>query len=264
MQPSNPLIRTQYTNKELPKMGGFTCTVLAGAFHRDVETMFTASGFTLEDDFTKADLVVFTGGSDVHPSLYGEKPIDGCYFNERRDEYEKGIYEKCLELEKPMFGICRGLQFLHVMNGGKLYQDVNNHAGGNHGILDLDNNQTIQGASSIHHQMCIHTEDEAVGMELTAVASWSKSTYYRTYNERLSPAVGKYSKWHNGQQEISISGSVLEVEAAYYPRTLCFGVQGHPEICHGEIYQAWTMEYVNDFLCGNVNGVEKTVPQLVV
>lgn len=258
----NPLQRTNYTNTALPDLGGFTCTVLPGAFHKDIEKMFVNSGFSLEDDFTKADLVVFSGGSDVHPSLYGEKPIPGCYFNERRDEYEKMIYEKCLELGKPMFGICRGLQFLHVMNGGKLYQDVTHHAGGTHSIIDIDNNELVLSVSSIHHQMCIYSED--INMELTAIAACSLSAHYKTEGVNLTPGGGKFTTFNNGVTDIKIFGSVLEVEAAVYPKTLCFGVQGHPEICEGRTYQAWTMEYVKDFLCGDVIGVEKTIPQLVV
>lgn len=258
----NPLLRTNYSNTKLPDLGGFTCTVLPGAFHNDIEKMFISSGFGLEEDFEKADLVVFSGGSDVHPSLYGEKPIPGCYTNERRDTYEKAIYEKCLELEKPMFGICRGLQFLHVMNGGKLYQDVTGHAGGSHGIIDLDSNERVQSASSIHHQMCIYSED--IDMQLTAVADWSKSSHYKTDGSNLIPGFGKFTTVNNGVTDIKINGSVLEVEAAVYPKTLCFGVQGHPEICEGSSYQAWTMEYVRDFLCGDVIGVEKIIPQLVV
>ncbi len=254
-------VTSYYNNKKMPNLSLFSCCVLPGAFHSSVVGMFRKSFFTFETDPLKADLVVFTGGSDVHPQLYGEKPIAGCYTNERRDEYEKDIYEKCLAASIPMFGICRGLQFLHVMNGGKLYQDVTGHAGGNHSIIDLDNNEIVNQVSSIHHQMC--RWDASIGMRLVAVSSVARSKHYQTYNSSLTPAANKTVEFDNGATVLHIPGSVLEVEAAVYPATLCFGVQGHPEICDGDVYQAWTMELIKDFLIGEVIDVAKTIPNKI-
>lgn len=252
-QPSSPFSRTTYTNTKLPSLKGYSAIILAGAFHGAIVNMFKAANFTIVQDIEKADLVVFTGGSDVHPSLYGEVPIPQCYTNPPRDKIEKEIFEKCVEMKTPMFGICRGLQFLHVMNGGKLYQDITNHAGGNHAIVDLDSNEFVQNVSSIHHQMCIYNPD--IGMDLLAVASYARSTHYQNGNSSLRPAGHKIQTFKRGSITHSIPGSVLEVEAAVYPKTLCFGVQGHPEICDGGTYQAWSMDLVSDFLLGEVNGV---------
>src|SRR3546814_18138869 len=51
-----------------------------------------------------------------------------------------------------MFGICRGAQFLHVMNKGALWQHVEGHAGPDHYIYDL-NDDCLVIATSLHHQM---------------------------------------------------------------------------------------------------------------
>lgn len=251
--------RTSYSNTKLPSLKGYSCTVLTGAFYSDVVKMMMASGFAIEEDYKKADLVVFTGGSDVHPSFYGEEPIPECYTNKRRDEIEKQIYDECVKLKKPMFGICRGLQFLHAMNGGKLYQDTNNHAGGRHGMIDLDTNELVPDVSSIHHQMCIYNPDI---MSLIGVAPYARSKYYKTANGSLRGDENKLLKYKSEAVEIMIPGSVFEVEAAAYPQTLCFGVQGHPEICAGGPYQAWTMDFVKDFLMGHIAGVGMIKSQL--
>ena len=81
----------------------------------------------LVDDITTADIVVFTGGEDVDPSLYNAEKHPKTYSNLARDLYEKEMFEK-IKPHQLVIGICRGSQFLCVMNGGKLIQHVNGHA----------------------------------------------------------------------------------------------------------------------------------------
>ena len=68
------------------------------------------------DNIINADLVLFAGGEDVDPSLYNEKPHTTTYSNINRDISEKKIYQKAKYLGIPCIGICRGNQFLCVMN----------------------------------------------------------------------------------------------------------------------------------------------------
>ena len=71
------------------------------------------------------DGFLFTGGQDVAPQLYGEamKPTCGelC---PARDTLEQELLNRALEQDKPILGICRGLQILNVTLGGTLYQDL--------------------------------------------------------------------------------------------------------------------------------------------
>ncbi len=71
------------------------------------------------------DGALFTGGDDMHPRHYG------CCLHEHcgeltlvRDECELVFAEEFLKTDKPFLGICRGIQFLNVMYGGTLYQDL--------------------------------------------------------------------------------------------------------------------------------------------
>ncbi len=64
-----------------------------------------------------ADFVIFAGGSDVDPQLYGQKMHHKTYINTKRDEEEMDIYQQCLEEGIPMVGVCRGAQFGWVMRG---------------------------------------------------------------------------------------------------------------------------------------------------
>jgi len=65
------------------------------------------------------------GGSDVDPSLYGESPISEMGpVDEQRDKFEYALLSEAIAQQKPVFGICRGLQVINAFFGGTLYQDL--------------------------------------------------------------------------------------------------------------------------------------------
>ena len=123
------------------------------------------AGCYLVDTPLKADLVVFTGGSDVNPSMYGENVLSETHVDLERDKADNALYEICFNNRIPMIGICRGLQFLWVKMGGKLYQDINGHNDGEHEITYFETN-TRYLASSVHHQSAFPTT--VPGMRLLA------------------------------------------------------------------------------------------------
>ena len=69
--------------------------------------------------------LVLSGGEDVDPSRYGEKPSPalGATLVER-DDMEFAALDCALRLDMPVFGICRGCQVMNVHFGGSLYQDI--------------------------------------------------------------------------------------------------------------------------------------------
>ena len=100
-----------------------------------IQKMYVARGYTFVDSADKADIIQFTGGEDVDPSIYGHPKHPRTYSNLKRDIREQEVWKKARK-EQIKVGICRGAQFLCVMNGGKLWQDVSNHAiGGTHPVL---------------------------------------------------------------------------------------------------------------------------------
>ena len=69
--------------------------------------------------------VLFTGGHDVDPKIYGETPIPECgAVCIERDLMEKELLEQALDRDMPILGICRGIQFINACLGGSLYQDL--------------------------------------------------------------------------------------------------------------------------------------------
>ena len=71
------------------------------------------------------DGFLFTGGHDVSPRLYHETPLKGLIEPcQERDVMEEIVLRTALEEDKPVLGICRGIQFINVFLGGSLYQDI--------------------------------------------------------------------------------------------------------------------------------------------
>ncbi len=71
------------------------------------------------------DGFLFTGGHDVSPYLYNEKAMEGIVSCcKKRDEMETIVLDMALGVDKPVLGICRGIQFINVALGGTLFQDL--------------------------------------------------------------------------------------------------------------------------------------------
>ncbi|TWF38964.1 putative glutamine amidotransferase [Chitinophaga polysaccharea] len=79
------------------------------------------------DDIYACDGFVLTGGVDVLPALYGgaeHYPHQPDHFLPERDAFEKKIYEYAQQQRLPVLGICRGLQYINILEGGKVYEDI--------------------------------------------------------------------------------------------------------------------------------------------
>lgn len=73
----------------------------------------------------QVDAVLLTGGVDVHPRHFGEEPTRGLgVVDEERDAFESLLYYAARKLGKPVFGICRGIQIINVLEGGTLHQHL--------------------------------------------------------------------------------------------------------------------------------------------
>jgi gamma-glutamyl-gamma-aminobutyrate hydrolase PuuD len=188
--------------------------------------MFIRSRCRRADTPDEADLVVFTGGPDVDPVLYGELPHPTTRVDLQRDKEDLALYAHCLKHGIPMFGVCRGAQFLAVMMGAKLYQDVDKHYG-DHTIWDHKSKVQLGKVSSVHHQMVIpHTDG---GMEI--IATSGEATY----------------RWKNPTDKIA-SSSMQDVEAFFYRETCILGVQGHPEYRGYNAFARWTLRLLDEYI----------------
>ena len=85
----------------------------------------TADSVVLKQAFSICDGLLLTGGHDVGTYVYGKEPVKECGIPCRaRDEMESILFEMALQEDKPVLGICRGIQFMNAYLGGDLYQDL--------------------------------------------------------------------------------------------------------------------------------------------
>jgi putative glutamine amidotransferase len=80
---------------------------------------------TLRGIYERLDAVFLPGGADIDPATYGAAPHPLCDKTDRdRDRVEVALAKWALEEEKPVLGVCRGMQLINVAAGGSLYQDL--------------------------------------------------------------------------------------------------------------------------------------------
>ena len=174
------------------------------------ERMFEDLGWALTKNIRLADLIQFTGGEDVSPYLYGHHKHPTTHTNLARDRRERQVFLFGKKAGIPMAGICRGGQFLNVMCGGTLFQDVDNHVG-EHDVIDERTSEVFR-ASSTHHQMMIP------GPEGVVICTASESCR----RERM-PTKTTIRRMTN-------DGPLGEdIEAVHYPEDMAFCFQPHPE-----------------------------------
>ncbi len=76
-------------------------------------------------DALTCDGLLLPGGGDMDPKFYGQERIPACGEpNLLRDTAEPLLLRAFLAADKPVLGICRGIQVMNAVLGGDLYQDI--------------------------------------------------------------------------------------------------------------------------------------------
>ena len=71
------------------------------------------------------DGLVLSGGDDINPLLLGEEPLPQLHsVCPERDETELFLAREAFHRQIPTLGICRGIQMMAAVLGGKVYQDI--------------------------------------------------------------------------------------------------------------------------------------------
>jgi GMP synthase-like glutamine amidotransferase len=200
--------RERIENRNARELFNFRVFVIGGGYQ--YIKMFHDAGFKGASSVADADVLCFTGGEDVSPSIYGEKPLNTTNFNPDRDQYEIDLFIEAVAKDKPMVGICRGGQFLNVMSGGKLFQHVTNHTR-THPVKTFDG-RIIPGMTSTHHQMMIPGKDGKVLATAGEATSAQGDGFF----------IARDKDAHEDTEVVFYSN----------PATLCF--QPHPEFGEGE------------------------------
>lgn len=189
-----------------------TCLVNAIEDAGGIPLIFPVTRPQLAEQYMKlVDKLVLTGGQNVEPIHYQEKLLinSSNYFPER-DRFELALIEAAHHQEKPIFGICRGLQLYNVAQGGSLHQEVLGHWQENTG------NQPSQDLYfPIESQLLqIYAQEPTV------------NSFHRQAINKLAPSL----------EIIALSPDKQTIEAVQSTRDshTFLGVQWHPELLYGE------------------------------
>lgn len=177
-----------------------------------VEKMLLEEGHTFTTNVAGGDydIALFTGGADISPWLYGQRPHARTSMDMNRDLEEIRFFQSLPHIDLPKVGICRGGQLLNVLSGGSMWQHVDNHAlaaKAGHWAETWEGDKIS--VTSTHHQMMRPRKDAVLLM-------WTdKAT--RKEDDRV-----KVTDKDKGYED-------TDCEAAFYYHTnaLCF--QPHPE-----------------------------------
>ncbi|CAN5851715.1 gamma-glutamyl-gamma-aminobutyrate hydrolase family protein [soil metagenome] len=173
---------------------------------------------SLEHGLDLAHGLVLTGGEDVSPDRYGEKPHPKLgTVNHARDEMEITVLRAALRRRLPVLAICRGMQLLNVALGGTLYQDLHDQLNG-----DLLHQQDASVNSRWHSA---RVESGSRLAEIFEAEDLHINSFHHQGIRDLAPDLRALARAEDGLIEA--------VEAPEYPWV--FGVQWHPERGEAEI-----------------------------
>ncbi len=183
------------------KAGGIPILIPPDITDSDLDLLFRLDG------------VLFSGGYDINPDLYGGRPhpsIEGV--DDSRDQLERHMVLAAAQSGKPFLGICRGIQIINVALGGDLYDDLLEHLPGS---LQHENHKLRR--DYLAHRVSIETNSQLL-------------------NILASNQVQVNSLHHQGIRKLgdglkvsasAPDGLIEAVELAGHPFGL--GVQWHPE-----------------------------------
>ena len=159
------------------------------------------------------DGLMLPGGPDVDPTFYGEEPHPKIGMTlYQKDRFEIALIKAALAADKPIFGICRGIQIMNVAMGGTLYQDLESQ----YPELKIQHPQATLGQFATHH------------VELTAGSKLAKlygqsTIKVNSRHHQAVKAVGKGLK----VTAVAPDGVIEGMEST--DTDLFLGVQWHPE-----------------------------------
>ena len=161
------------------------------------------------------DGLIFSGGSDLDPALFGQRDVHPATYgiDDDRDAFELELARLAYERDLPVMGICRGIQSLNVALGGTLHQHVPD-------VSALEHRQQEIGVLSYNPIHPVQLDPDSFVSEVFDATTIETNSFHHQAIKDLSDRF-KATGW-------SSDGLVEAVEAP--DRTCFFAVQWHPEM----------------------------------
>lgn len=199
---SSPKIGSTYYN--IASNYNYEITILTG-----IQTNTDVS----RDVIRSVDGVIFAGGEDFDPSIYGSNAYELVEnYSTEQDMSDLELLSLAIEENKPVLGICRGMQLINIYYGGSLYEDLPSQFAGNISHRGEEN-------TFIYHNVSFN-ENSRFYYKLDGVVVREVNSYHHEGIRDLAYGLLPTA--------FSDDGLVEAIENPYYD-SFMIGVQWHPE-----------------------------------
>ena len=160
------------------------------------------------------DGIVLVGGDDIPTNAYGEKKLfKNINENKTRYTFEIEFIKKYIKTNKPLLGICAGIQSINVALGGSLYQDIQKQT-----KTKINHSQKNNFSKPIHEVLI---EKNTKFYNIVKCEKISTNSMHHQAIKKLGKNIVASAKTKDGIIEaIELSN-----------HKFCIGVQWHPEFC---------------------------------
>ena len=157
------------------------------------------------DDSLDCDALLLAGGGDILPVLYGDTLINCNNIDVKRDYDEMKLINTFDNCNKPILGICRGIQIINTAFGGNIIQDVKNTE--------------------------IHAYDKIIGDKIHHVRTKSNTFLDKIYGKEFSVNSAHHQALRKIGNSLTVSAVADDgiIEAVENSDKKIYAVQFHPE-----------------------------------
>jgi putative glutamine amidotransferase len=158
----------------------------------------------------RLDGLVITGGADVEPAQYGERPHDRTgTARPDRDAWELALLTSAAAANLPTLGVCRGMQVMAVAAGGTLVQHTPD-------VVGHDEHNPQPG---VFGDMEVTTSDDSALHSILGPSVTVRCHHHQTVRSHPGYVA---TAW-------AADGSLEAMETQGSGSRFCLGVQWHPE-----------------------------------
>lgn len=140
------------------------------------------------------DALLLPGGGDIDPARFGASLLKNGSetLDLPRDQLEFAVFEDFFRLQKPVVGICRGMQIINVALGGTIWQDLPSQCGLAHAAPEgapplihqvVFSNGRREFVNSYHHQ-AIRKPGRGLRVTARSADGAAEALEHRTYTIR--------------------------------------------------------------------------------